>query len=71
MDLDIRRAILANIKGNNEEQLEATITDSIGGREVLLPGLGVLFELIWQHADENEKAEMVDALAKGVQATQS
>jgi small acid-soluble spore protein I (minor) len=71
MDLDIRRAILANIKNNNEEQLEATITDSIGGREVLLPGLGVLFELIWQHADENEKAEMVDALAKGVQATQS
>ncbi|SNZ11713.1 small acid-soluble spore protein I (minor) [Terribacillus aidingensis] len=71
MDLDIRRAILANIKGNNEEQLEATITDSIGGREVLLPGLGVLFELIWQHADENEKAEMVDVLAKGVQATQS
>ncbi|QXE00661.1 small acid-soluble spore protein SspI [Terribacillus sp. DMT04] len=71
MDLDIRRAILANIKNNNEEQLEATITDSIGGREVLLPGLGVLFELIWQHADDNEKAEMVDALAKGVQATQS
>ncbi|MFB1099285.1 MULTISPECIES: small acid-soluble spore protein SspI [Bacillaceae] len=67
MDLDIRRAILANIKDNNEEQLQATITDSIDGREVLLPGLGVLFELIWKNAGDQEKQEMVDALAKGVQ----
>ncbi|MFJ6411261.1 small acid-soluble spore protein SspI [Terribacillus saccharophilus] len=67
MDLDIRRAILANIKDNNEEQLQATITDSIDGREVLLPGLGVLFELIWKNASDQEKHEMVDTLAKGVQ----
>ncbi|AIF67058.1 small acid-soluble spore protein SspI [Terribacillus saccharophilus] len=67
MDLDIRRAILANIKDNNEEQLQATITDSIDGREVLLPGLGVLFELIWKNASDQDKQEMVDTLAKGVQ----
>jgi len=67
MDLDIRRAILANIKDNNEEQLQATITDSIDGREVLLPGLGVLFDLIWKNASDQDKQEMVDTLAKGVQ----
>ncbi|MFS0561027.1 small acid-soluble spore protein SspI [Terribacillus sp. 179-K 1B1 HS] len=68
MDINIRSAIYANIKDNNEEQLEATIADSIDGREVLLPGLGVLFELIWKNASDQEKQEMVDALAKGVQA---
>ncbi|SDD40735.1 small acid-soluble spore protein I (minor) [Terribacillus halophilus] len=68
MDINIRSAIYANIKNNNEEQLEATIADSIDGREVLLPGLGVLFELIWKNASDQEKQEMVDVLAKGVQA---
>ncbi|MFP7169478.1 small acid-soluble spore protein SspI [Terribacillus sp. 7520-G] len=68
MDINIRSAIYANIKDNSEEQLEATIVDSIDGREVLLPGLGVLFELIWKNASDQEKQEMVDALAKGVQS---
>lgn len=67
MDLDIRKAILHNIKQNSKEQLEATIVDAIqDGQEKLLPGLGFLFEIIWKQSDEQEKLEMLDALAKGV-----
>ncbi|MBO1004526.1 small acid-soluble spore protein SspI [Pseudogracilibacillus auburnensis] len=71
MDLDIRKAILHNIKENSRDQLEATIVDAIqDGEEKLLPGLGFLFEIIWKQSDEDEKLEMLDALEKGVkQAT--
>ncbi|WP_080874185.1 small acid-soluble spore protein SspI [Oceanobacillus timonensis] len=68
MDLNIRKAIYANISNNDQEQLEATIVDAINnGEEKMLPGLGVLFELIWNHSDENEKQEMISSLESGVQ----
>ncbi|WP_138415410.1 small acid-soluble spore protein SspI [Aquibacillus sediminis] len=67
MDLNLRKAILSNVSNNNTEELEATIVDAIqSGEEKMLPGLGVLFELIWQQADENDKQEMLSALEKGV-----
>jgi small acid-soluble spore protein I (minor) len=68
MNLDIRKAVINNISGNNAEQLEATIIDAIqGGQENVLPGLGVLFELYWNHADEAEKEEMLEVLEEAVQ----
>ncbi|RKQ37961.1 small acid-soluble spore protein SspI [Oceanobacillus halophilus] len=67
MDLNIRKAILHNITNNNQDELEATIVDAIqGGEEKMLPGLGVLFELIWKQSDEQEKQEMIEALEQGV-----
>lgn len=68
MGLNLRNAILSNISGNKQDQLEATIVDAIqSGEEKMLPGLGVMFELIWQHADEQEKKDMLEALEEGVQ----
>lgn len=71
MDLNIRKAILHNISNNDQSQLEATIVDAIqAGEEKMLPGLGVLFELIWNQSSEQDKQEMVEALEQGVkQAT--
>ncbi|GGJ84495.1 small, acid-soluble spore protein I [Lentibacillus kapialis] len=67
MDLNLRRAILSNIAENDQEQLEATIADAIqDGEEKMLPGLGVLFELIWQQSDEQDKQDMVESLEQGV-----
>jgi len=67
MDLNLRKAIYSNIATNDQQQLEATIVDAIqNGEEKMLPGLGVLFELIWKQSDEQEKKEMVDALEQGV-----
>lgn len=71
MNLNLRNAILSNVSGNNQEQLEATILDAIqSGEEKMLPGLGVLFELIWKNADEEDKQDMLDALEQGVQNVQ-
>lgn len=67
MDLNLRNAILSNVSENNKAQLEATIIDAIqNGEEKMLPGLGVLFELIWQQSDAEAKEEMVSSLEAGV-----
>jgi len=71
MDLNLRKAILSNIASNDQEQLEATIVDAVQtGEEKMLPGLGVLFELIWEQSSEQDKQEMIQSLEQGVkQAT--
>ncbi|RLQ97993.1 small acid-soluble spore protein SspI [Falsibacillus albus] len=67
MNLNLRNAIVHNVSGNNQEQLEDTIMDAIqSGEEKMLPGLGVLFEIIWKHADENEKHMMLETLEEGL-----
>ena len=71
MNLNIRKAILHNLRNNDQSQLEDAIVDAIqNGEEKMLPGLGVLFELIWNQSDEQDKQEMIEALEQGVkQAT--
>ncbi|SFB24461.1 small acid-soluble spore protein I (minor) [Lentibacillus halodurans] len=67
MDLNLRKAIVSNIAENDQGQLEATIVDAIqDGEEKMLPGLGVLFELIWEQSDEQDKHDMLEALEQGV-----
>lgn len=67
MDLNLRKAIIQNISGNTQDQLKDTIVDAIqSGEEKMLPGLGVLFELIWNHASEDEKQFMLSRLEQGI-----
>jgi small acid-soluble spore protein I (minor) len=67
MNLNLRNAIIQNVSGNSQEQLEDTIVDAIqNGEEKMLPGLGVLFEIIWQNSSEQEKQEMITVLESGL-----
>ncbi|CAH0129288.1 Small, acid-soluble spore protein I [Peribacillus sp. Bi96] len=67
MNLNLRNAIIQNVSGNSQDQLEDTIVDAIqNGEEKMLPGLGVLFEIIWQHSSEQEKQEMITTLESGL-----
>ena len=67
MDINIRRAAIHNVSENNQEQLRETIIDAMErGEEKYLPGLGVLFEVIWQNADEQEKSKMLNTLESGL-----
>lgn len=67
MDVDIRKAIYANCSGNSEEELQDTIADAIqSGEDKTLPGLGVLFEVMWNEADENDRQSILDNLASGM-----
>ncbi|MBK5489820.1 small acid-soluble spore protein SspI [Bacillus mycoides] len=71
MSFNLRGAVLANVSGNSQDQLQETIVDAIqSGEEKMLPGLGVLFEVIWKNADENEKHEMLGTLEQGLKNKQ-
>jgi len=68
MDFDLRAAILNNIKGSSEEQLKETIVDAIqSGEEKMLPGLGVLFEVLWNNSDKQEQELVLKNIASGLQ----
>jgi len=67
MNLNLRNAIIHNVSGNSQDELKATIVDAIqNGEEKMLPGLGVLFELIWNNSSEQEKTEMLQTLESGL-----
>jgi small acid-soluble spore protein I (minor) len=67
MNLNLRNAVVHNVSGNTQGQLEDTIVDAIqSGEEKMLPGLGVLFEVIWQNATSEEKQEMLQTLEAGL-----
>ncbi|WP_017551111.1 small acid-soluble spore protein SspI [Heyndrickxia coagulans] len=67
MDLDLRKAVIHNVKEDTQDQLKDTIVDAIQrGEEKMLPGLGVLFEIIWNHADTQEQKMMLEMLEQGL-----
>jgi small acid-soluble spore protein I (minor) len=67
MNLNLRNAILHNVTGNTQDQLKDTIVDAIqNGEEKMLPGLGVLFEVIWNNCSEQDKQDMLQALESGL-----
>ncbi|MBN2982724.1 MULTISPECIES: small acid-soluble spore protein SspI [Cohnella] len=67
MTMSLRQAILHRVKDDTREELREVIQDSIGNAEVTLPGLGVLFELIWKHSAEEDKERMLQVLYDQVQ----
>lgn len=64
MDLDIRKAVKANFSGASYSDVWQTITSSIkAAEEKTLPGLGVLLEVWWQGATDNERNSFANAIA--------
>ncbi len=60
--ISLREAIVRRVEDKNNDELRDIIEDSIGNAEITLPGLGVLFEIIWQHSPTDEQQRMVDTL---------
>lgn len=55
-NIDIRKYIIENFKDDNEEKIRNSIETTIKFRdEDALIGLGVLFEMLWEVASEEEK----------------
>ncbi|WP_227936646.1 small acid-soluble spore protein SspI [Alkalihalobacillus deserti] len=68
MGFNLRGAIMANIQGSTHEDVEATIVDALQkGEEKMLPGLGVLFEVYWKNASEQDKDAVCEQISQGLQ----
>ncbi|QHW33155.1 small acid-soluble spore protein SspI [Paenibacillus rhizovicinus] len=61
-NLDLRQAIVRRVQNKSGEELTDVIESSIGADERALPGLGVLFEMIWQDSESPERNRMVELL---------
>ncbi len=63
-DLDLRNAILMKLNGSSPEDLKETIIDAIESKEEkTLPGLGVLFEILWKNSSSDRQSEMLSTMA--------
>ena len=63
MNINILKSVLDNIKNNSKEEIYQTIKDAVNrNTDVTLPGLGVLFEVIWNKADEATKKDLINYL---------
>ncbi|MDQ0901802.1 small acid-soluble spore protein I (minor) [Paenibacillus sp. V4I7] len=62
MNITLRQAIVQRVQNKSNNELQEVIEDSIGGEERVLPGLGVLFEIIWQHSEANIQNQLVETL---------
>ncbi|SFS72612.1 small acid-soluble spore protein SspI [Marininema halotolerans] len=63
MNFPIRGAVYHNIKDMEASELRDMVLDSIkSGDEKLLPGLGVLFEVIWKNSDASEQERLINTL---------
>ena len=68
MDINIRRAVKDNLNHASTEDVRKTIMDAIQiGEEKVLPGLGVLFELLWQKADATYQNQIVTSICEALQ----
>jgi small acid-soluble spore protein I (minor) len=60
---NVRDAVIHNIHNMSHEELQNLIEDSIQqGEEKLLPGLGVIFEVIWKGSSSQAKEQMIHTL---------
>lgn len=60
MNTDIRKYVLDNFKNSCRAEITEVINASIKEHEdITLPGLGVFFEVIWNHSDKKIRDEMV------------
>lgn len=67
-NLNLREAIIKRVQDKSKDELTDIIKDSIGNDERTLPGLGVLFECIWQQSESDLQEQMVHRLHSSLAA---
>ena len=66
-NVDIRNYIIENFKNDNEEKIRDSIETTIKFRDDdALIGLGVLFELLWNGLNDDEKNKSISIISKSI-----
>ena len=62
-NIDIRKYIISNFKDSSIDDIKNSIEDSISSHEDdPLIGLGVLFELLWNNSNKEEKNTILEKI---------
>lgn len=65
--MTIRDYVKKNFENCSKEDISSSINTSLKSKEEeTLPGLGVLFELLWQNSSEKSKEEMINVIAANI-----
>ncbi|AIS52225.1 small, acid-soluble spore protein I [Thermoanaerobacter kivui] len=65
--MDIKKAVLNNLKGRTKEEIKGFIQQVIDSKEEnAIPGLGVIFEAMWEKMTNEEKDSMMNLIMRGV-----
>lgn len=63
--MNLRNAVIQNLKNSSSEDIFETISDAISSsEEKTLPGLGVIFEVLWKSLNEDEKNNICQKLMR-------
>lgn len=66
-NIDIRKYIINNFKDSNIDDIKTSIEESISSHEDdPLIGLGVLFEILWNNSNDEDKEQMLLNIKKGM-----
>jgi len=67
MNFDLRNAVLSNLDDSGYDDINETIVDAIrSGEEKTLPGLGVLFEVLWNSSNISEKDSIISRITSNL-----
>lgn len=63
MNMDIRKYIINNFENNSKKDIQKAIEMSLKEKDdITLPGMGVMFEILWENSDDNEKEYILNIL---------
>ena len=63
--INIRESIKSNFKELNESDIKHSIIESIKTNdEIILPGLGVFFEILWNNSNDEYRNYILSTLKK-------
>jgi len=67
MNIDMRKYIIDNFKGDSIDEIRTSIDKSIKSKdEEPLIGLGVFFELLWNNSDPKTKLLILESIKKSL-----
>lgn len=62
--MSLREAVLHKMEGHDHKSLREMIEGSIDAQEAALPGLGVVFEILWKNIEEPKRERVIDLLER-------
>lgn len=66
-NIDVRKYIISNFKDSSIDEIKSSIVDSVtSGDDDPLIGLGVMFEILWNNSNDEEKEIILNNIKKGM-----
>ena len=67
MNINIRKHVISNFKDVSKAEIKESIEESVKEQdELILPGFGVFFELLWMNSDMKLQEEILTTIEKSI-----